>query len=162
MIDEVRVYGATLSQAEIQSDMNTPVSGSLDSVFPTVSVTAPAAGATVSATATLSASASDNVAVAGVQFRVNGANVGAEDTAAPYSFAWDTTALANGAYTITAAARDAAGNTTMSGGVPVAVSNADVTAPTLTGRTPAPGATGVAADVTPAATFSEAVTAATI
>jgi hypothetical protein len=162
MIDEVRVYATALSQSEIQADMNSPVSGPADGVAPTVSVTAPAAGATVSATATLTASASDNVGVAGVQFKVNGAAVGAEDTAAPYSFAWDTTTFANGAYTVTAVARDAAGNATTSAGVAVTVSNADVTPPTLTGRTPAPGAAGVAVNVAPTATFSEAVTAATI
>ena len=43
-------------------------------------------GATVSGTAvTVSATASDNVGVAGVQFKLDGANLGAEDTTAPYS-----------------------------------------------------------------------------
>src|SRR3989475_6293918 len=47
---------------------------------PTVSLTAPANGATVSGTAvTVSASASDNLGVAGVQFKLNGVNLGAED-----------------------------------------------------------------------------------
>ena len=43
---------------------------------PTVSVTAPAAGATVSGTVTVSAAASDDVGVAGVQFRLGAANLG--------------------------------------------------------------------------------------
>ena len=45
---------------------------------------------------TLSATASDNIGVAGVQFLVNGVATGAEDTTSPYSVNWDTTALANG------------------------------------------------------------------
>ena len=65
--------------------------GTGDTTPPTVSVTAPAAGATVSATTTVTATAADNVGVAGVQFLLDGANLGAEDTTAPYSVAWDTT-----------------------------------------------------------------------
>ncbi len=61
-----------------------------DTTLPTVSITTPTAGATVSGVTTVGANATDNVAVAGVQFRVNGVNAGAEDTTAPYSLAWDT------------------------------------------------------------------------
>ena len=57
---------------------------------PAVSLTAPASGATVSGTMTVTATASDNVGVAGVQFLLDGVNLGAEDTAAPYSVSWDT------------------------------------------------------------------------
>ena len=73
-------------------------------------MTAPAAGATVSATTTVTASAADNVGVAGVQFLLDGANLGAEDTTAPYSVPWDTTGATNGSHSLTARARDAAGN----------------------------------------------------
>ncbi len=61
-----------------------------DTTLPTVSITAPTAGATVSGITAVNANASDNVAVAGVQFRVDGVNVGAEDLTAPYSLSWDT------------------------------------------------------------------------
>jgi hypothetical protein len=94
-----------------------------DTTPPTVSVTAPAAGATVSGTVSVTASASDNVGVVGVQFKLDGANLGAENTAAPYSVSWATTAAANGPHTLTAVARDAAGNATTSAGVGVTVSN---------------------------------------
>ena len=43
--------------------------------------------------------------------------LGAEDTIAPYSVSWNTTTAANGSHTLTAVARDAAGNTTTSTGV---------------------------------------------
>jgi YD repeat-containing protein len=78
----------------------------------------------VSGTTTVGASASDNVGVAGVQFLLDGANLGAEDTASPYSIAWNTTTVNNGSHTLTAVARDAAGNRTTSAPVTVSVSNA--------------------------------------
>jgi hypothetical protein len=58
-----------------------------------------------------------------VQFRRNGVNLGAEDTTAPYSATWDTTTVANGSHTLSAVARDAAGNIGTSASVTVTVSN---------------------------------------
>ena len=56
-------------------------SGTPDTTPPTVSMTAPSNGATVSGCCvTVSANAADDVAVAGVQFRLDGANQGSEDT----------------------------------------------------------------------------------
>ena len=46
--------------------------------------------ATVNDIVTVTADASDNVGVAGVQFLVDGVDAGPEDTAAPYALAWDT------------------------------------------------------------------------
>jgi hypothetical protein len=97
-----------------------------DTTGPTVSMTAPAPGSTLVATANLTASASDNVGVAGVQFRLGNANLGAEDTTAPYSLAWDTRTVANDNYTLTAIARDAAGNSTTATSVSVTVNNPPV------------------------------------
>ncbi len=105
-----------------------------DTTAPTVSLTAPAAGATVSGTAVaVRANASDTVGVAGVQFKLDGANLGAEDTTGPdYSITWDTTKATNGSHTLTAVARDAAGLSTTSSPISVTVSNApaDTTPPT--------------------------------
>src|SRR5262249_10685357 len=101
-IDEVRLYNNTLTQSQIQTDMNTP----LDAAAPAVALTAPAPGSTATGTVTVSATASDNVRVAGVQFKLDGANLGAEDTAAPYSVSWNTLTAANGPHTLTAVARD--------------------------------------------------------
>jgi hypothetical protein len=94
-----------------------------DTTPPTVSVTSPAAGQTVTGTVNLSATASDNVGVAGVQFQVDGANVGAEATSAPYTASWNAAGATNGSHTITAIARDAAGNRRTSAGLTVSVSN---------------------------------------
>src|SRR3989441_5267 len=100
---------------------------------PTVSITAPLGGATVAQTITVSAAASDNIAVAGVQFKLDGTNLGAEVTTAPYTMSWDTATAAIGVHTLTAVARDAAGNTATSTAVNITVSNStpDITPPTV-------------------------------
>ncbi|MCI0703401.1 MAG: DUF4082 domain-containing protein [Planctomycetia bacterium] len=136
-IDDVRVYNRALSHSEILADLSTPIGGSVETTAPTVSVTN--SSGTVSGTVTLTATASDNAVVAGVQFLVNGQPVGTEDTSSPYSYAWNTLLVPNDTYTITARARDAVGNITTSTGVSLTVNNStDTTAPTvlLTGLTP--------------------------
>jgi len=114
-----------------------------DSQAPTVSLTAPAAGATLSGSVTVSASASDNVGIVGVQFRVDGVNFGTEDTRAAYSRTWDSLTVGNGTHSLTAVARDAAGNVTTSAARIVTVSNAagDTQAPTISLTAPSSGAT---------------------
>ena len=126
-LDDVRIYGRALTLAEIQADMNTPVAGAAgsDTQAPSVSVTSPASNAQVHDIVNVTATASDNVGVAGVQFLVDGANVGVEDATTPYALAWDTRTVANGAHTLTARARDAAGNSTLSAAVPVNVTNSN-------------------------------------
>ena len=47
----------------------------------------------------VSANATDNVAVVGVQFLVDGTPIGQEDSTAPYSVAWDTRTTTNGSHT---------------------------------------------------------------
>ena len=135
-----------------------------DTTAPTVSVTSPSSGATVTATVSVSATASDNVGVVGVQFLLDGANLGAEVTTAPYALNWNTTSASNGAHTISARARDAAGNQATSAAVSVTVSNsaADTTPPTVTSTSPAGGATGVSRTASVTVTFSEAMNATTI
>src|SRR6185295_8713530 len=56
-----------------------------ETVNPTVSITAPSNGASVSGTVQLTATASDNVGVAGVQFLLDGLAIGSEDLTAPYA-----------------------------------------------------------------------------
>ncbi len=94
-----------------------------DTVSPTAAITTPTAGAALSGTVPVSVTANDNVAVAGVTLLVDGAVVGAEDTAAPYNFSLDTTAFSNSSHTLTARARDTAGNLGTSAGVTVTMQN---------------------------------------
>jgi hypothetical protein len=105
-----------------------------DTQAPTVAITAPAGGATVSgAGVTVTASASDNVSVASVQFLLDGAPLGAPVTSAPHTIVWDTTTAGNGAHTLSARARDGAGNVGTAGAVTVTVANvtADTTPPAI-------------------------------
>ena len=103
-----------------------------DVVPPTVSMTAPSGGSTVTGTAvTVSASAADNVGIAGVQFLLDGAALGAEVTALPYTTTWNTTTASNGAHTLAARARDAANNSMTSASVSVTVSNTTPPAPVI-------------------------------
>lgn len=93
-----------------------------DTTPPTVSLTAPAAGATVSGNTTLSATATDDTAVNKVDFIVDGAVVNT-DTTAPYSYTWDSTTVANGTRSISAKAYDAASNNTSTNPINVTVNN---------------------------------------
>lgn len=114
--------------------------GTTTPTAPTVSVTAPAANATVSGTTTVSATASDAVSVKSVQFKVDGVNVGAADTTTPYSISWDSKTATNGAHTITAVATNSSDLTTTSSAIPVTVSNtATPTAPTTSVTAPTSG-----------------------
>lgn len=95
-----------------------------DVIPPAVAMLSPASGATVSGTAALSAAASDNVGVAGVQFLLDGAPLGPELANPPYTAAWNTTLASNSPHSLAAAARDAAGNRTTSAAATVIVDNA--------------------------------------
>ncbi len=95
-----------------------------DTVLPSVLISSHVTGSVVSGTVSVTANATDNTAVAGVQFLVNGAPLGTEDVSAPYAASWNTSSLTNGSYTFTARARDTAGNMSTSSGVVVNVQNA--------------------------------------
>jgi hypothetical protein len=90
--------------------------GSADTTAPTVSITSPANGATVSGSVTVQVSASDNVGVTSTAISIDG---GSYTT----SLVWATTAVADGSHTIVARAGDAAGNYGYSSTVTVTVKN---------------------------------------
>lgn len=100
-----------------------PEGGGSGSTSPTVSMTSPAAGALLANTITVSATASDAVAVAGVQFLLDGSPLGAEITTAPYSTTWNTTTVTNGPHTLAARAANTGGLYTTSSPVSVTVDN---------------------------------------
>jgi subtilisin family serine protease len=112
--------------------------GTPDTTPPSVSITAPAAGAKVRDAVPISAAASDDVGVARVDFEVDGAFLSSDDTA-PFTASWSTPGLAPGTYTLTAVAFDYSGNWTRS--APVSVEVEDVVAPTATITTPVNGET---------------------
>ena len=141
IVDNVRIYNRALSQTEIQSDMNTPIGGtaSSDTTPPTVAITSPTTGATVSGTISVTATASDNVGVVGVRVLVDGGPLGAEVTTPPYSVSWNTVSATDGSHALSAVARDAAGNQTTSV-ISVTVSNGGSSGggPSVSGQWSAP------------------------
>ena len=127
--------GSNLDEIPVEINNRGATSTPADVISPTVSITIPASLATVSGTIPIGATASDNIGVAGVQFRINGVNLGSEDTTtSSYSTSWDTTLFSNGTHIITAVARDTSSNLTTSAGISVTVSNGgggDTTPPVI-------------------------------
>ncbi|MEJ8820088.1 Ig-like domain-containing protein [Lacibacter sp. H407] len=77
---------------------------------PAAKITSPGNSATASGTITIATEATDNIGIASVKLMVDGV---AKDSlkAAPYNFSWNASSVADGTHTLTAVARDAAGNT---------------------------------------------------
>lgn len=124
-----------------------------DTVAPTLTLTAPLDGQTLSGAVDFAAEASDDVGVAEVAFTVDGTQV-AVASAEPWSAAWDSTGVINGNYLVGAIATDAAGNSTEVGGVAVVVENDGAPASAVRIINPVDGAT-LCGDVTVEVAVSE-------
>jgi hypothetical protein len=94
-----------------------------DTTPPSVNLTNPVAGQTVSGTIPVAANATDNVAVASVQFLLDGQRLGNPVTAAPYAVNWDTTTATAGNHMLSARATDTSGNVGTATAVTVTVQN---------------------------------------
>ncbi len=127
--------GSDLYTAIMPLTNSTPIDAA-----PSVSITSPATGATLSGIVPLTATANDDVAVLGVQFELDGANLGTEIASSPYQLNWDTRTIADGSHSLVAVARDAM-HFTESAAVTVTVSNGIADAPPAvpTGLAPVEG-----------------------
>ena len=85
--------------------------GPIDTTPPTVSITSPASGATISGTASISATATDTAGMTSVTFKIDGTTI-ATDTVSPYTASFNTVSYTDGSHTISAIATDTSGNTT--------------------------------------------------
>ena len=94
----------------------------IDTVAPTVAITSPASGATVSGNVKITATASDSggSGVAQVRFNADGVLVGTSKSS-PYSVTWNARKVATGQHTLTAVAQDVAGNSQQSASIVVTV-----------------------------------------
>ena len=113
-----------------------------DVTAPTVSLTAPANNATITGTVGVTATASDNTAVARVEL-YDGATLLATVATSPYTTTWNTATATPGAHTLTARAYDTVGNVTDSAPINVTVTTGpppDTTPPTVAVTAPAAGA----------------------
>ncbi len=120
-----------------------------DTIKPTVNVAAPTNGAVVTTSPlALSATASDNVGVTKVEFYRAGVAtpIGSSSTATGYGYLvnWDITNIANGSYSLTAKAYDAAGNNTISAPVSITINKPVTPPPTNCGTGSVPTDKGVA------------------
>ncbi|HEX5478873.1 MAG TPA: Ig-like domain-containing protein, partial [Dehalococcoidia bacterium] len=114
-----------------------------DTTAPSVSITSPGTGATVSGTVDITATATDNKAMEKVRFWVDNRYLSFDgyDGDTSYSKTWDTTGWSNGTHTIKVEAVDAAGNSSGIVTRTVTVNNADATAPSVNITSPAANAT---------------------
>ena len=138
------ITGVTASGYNYDPSLNRQSTASIDvsptTQAPTVAIVSPAANATISGTVTVQVSASSSLGIASVTLNAGNTTIGT-DSKSPYTFSWNTASLPNGTYTLTAIAKDKAGNTA-SVSVNALINNViDTTAPTITITSPESGAT---------------------
>jgi hypothetical protein len=105
-----------------------------DRTPPTVSITAPTAGASLTGTTAITINASDTgTGVAGVQLQIDGLIFGTAVISSPYTFNVNTARFSNGAHTLTASAWDFANNTASASPVSVTFSNSNPGTPAQSG-----------------------------
>lgn len=134
---ESTLFAILLSAALIGSGCAGIVQGKLsgggDTTPPTVAITWPTNGASVSGTVTVSGTAADNVAVSLVQVSIdNGSFSNAASGTTSWSFSLDTASLSNASHTLVAEATDSSGHTATSGTISFTVNNAGGTGNTVT------------------------------
>lgn len=115
-----------VSASSSGSTVTTPAASG-DVTSPTVTLGSPSTGSTLTGTVTVTGTAADNVGVTSVSLLLNGSSVlgFATITGGSWSYSWNTTTTANGTWSLTARAADAAGNLTSTAAVSVTVSNAE-------------------------------------
>lgn len=100
----------------------------VDQIAPTVNITAPTDGATVSGTVNLEATATDNTAVTKVEFYIDG-TLKTTMSSGPYNYSWNSASVANGQHTVLVKGYDAMNNVG-SDSITVNAQNNDTQAPT--------------------------------
>jgi hypothetical protein len=153
LIDEVRIYNAAMSLAEIQADMAV---GAAPNVAPTVSLTTPVGGANFAApgTVAIAATAADSDGMVSKVDFYAGATLLGTDTTSPFAYTW--TGAAAGSYVLKAVATDNSGAMTASAVVNITITAGVNQAPTVSLTSPGAGASATApASVTLTATASD-------
>ena len=135
----LRAVARDSAGATATATRNIRLNGS-SNTLPTLSISAPANGATVKGTVSCGASASDSNGIRQVQFYLDGSSIGT-DTGSPYTCSFDSTKLSNGSHTLRAVATDTLGGTS-SRQVSFSVNNTVAnTPPSVSIMKPASGAT---------------------
>ena len=97
-------------------------SGGSDTTPPTVSLTSPTAGATVSGFVPITANATDDIGIDHVDYLIDGGVVSTLTTP-PFTYSWNSRTVANGSHNVAVRAVDLAGNTRTTTAISVFVSN---------------------------------------
>ncbi|HYO51964.1 Ig-like domain-containing protein [Archangium sp.] len=131
-----RAYDGT-GNVEVSAPVN--VTLARDTTAPTVSVTSPAEGATVSGSITLTANAVDDYLMSRVEYFLDGRSLGSTSNGGSYGYVFNSRSVTNGAHTLVAKAYDSAGNVGVSATRSFTVDN-DIMPPTVALTSPAQGA----------------------
>ncbi len=138
----VKAYDAVRNVGSASATVYKNVTQASDTTPPVSSITSPANGSSVSGTIAVDVAASDDTGVSRVELYVNG-TLHATDSAAPYSFSWDTATSGTGTRYLQAIAYDAAGNAGPSSQITVTVipvpTGSDTIAPVVTISNPLNG-----------------------
>ncbi|MDO8336412.1 MAG: Ig-like domain-containing protein [Candidatus Saccharibacteria bacterium] len=115
------MISTTLTDAQIRSNPPPGFTTTTDNP-PTVSITSPANGVTITAgtSVSINASATDDKGISKVEFYIDGALKTPADTTLPYTYPWNTTGL-SGSHTTYAKATDTTGQVTQSAIVTITV-----------------------------------------
>ena len=124
---QARDIGGNLSARSAVASVTTPE----DTTPPSVTLTAPEVGTTVNGIVTISANATDNAAIAHVDFLVNGQPIGTVEEP-PFTVSWDSTTVPDGNVTIAARAVDIAANPSTEDSRTITVNNSVIPTPSWT------------------------------
>lgn len=94
-----------------------------DTTSPTVNMTNPVDGQTLSGSFSITADAHDNVAIADIQFQIDGQNIGSKVSQSPYQYSLDTLNLSDGSHSLRAIASDTSSNQATSSSINFTVDN---------------------------------------
>ncbi len=131
----INAYNAMMDALNYQAEV--------DTTAPAVVLTSPTDSTTVAGTVAITATATDDVAVSKVEFRVDGSLL-AIDSSAPFSTNWNTDSAFSGSHIVEAKAFDAAGNVSPADSAQVFIEEivevVDEVPPTVTILSPSNGA----------------------
>jgi hypothetical protein len=105
----LQAFATDTSGNTVNTQITVTVNNVTDTTTPSIVITAPANGATVSRTLSVSVNTTDDVGVVRVELYVDGRLI-ATSTSAPFTNSWNPRKAANGVHTLLCKAYDAAGN----------------------------------------------------
>ena len=91
--------------------------------LPTLTITSPTAGSTVSGSVTISSTTTNSSSIASVQYTLDGVNIGSALTASPFNLTWNSATTTNGTHSIGAVVTPTSGPNIIATPISVLVNN---------------------------------------